>query len=498
MPDNKKLIKNLFGAVQDALFFGDPLATRNIGILMNPGQFVSTNLTQNSASDDMAIQADIANQLFDTSFVYAELLGSVSSVYHDVLHHAALPYAPLTPDVLKEMNEIENWLANNQPAYDMYSDRYYDAVEAYEQERCSQNPNGGKLAKLDQKKKSAFQNWLTFGHKQTYENKVGRYINLTDEDPSGMWGRLQNQMQNNGYEQSPNLGPYYKTFLHPAVSSWNSASTSWSRFEKVITEADSYQYSHETSWSAGVSGGWGLWSWGGGTSGSSSYKHQTSSNSDVRVSFDYLRVRLQRPWILEDVFGYRFWTWKKTFGGTLLSDGGNFSVTPPTRPVGRMPVLPKYLIVARNLEISSVFTSQEESWYHKEISANANIGWGPFSLSGSYKDSTSTHRAHASFDGTTFKIDQPQIIAKQGIILDRSPNPDVSLPWQADAWFPSRSDFLSARQQRLTDYQSMLRDELSDILQHEANEVSDAYVSQRQKQLEDEVEQRSGFYKSKK
>jgi hypothetical protein len=120
----------------------------------------------------------------------------------------------------------------------------------------------------------------------------------------------------------------------------------------------------------------------------------------------------------------------------MLSDGGNLVLTPPVRPIGRMPILPEYLIVVRNLELSGAFSAEESSWYQSQISSGVSVGWGPFSLSGSYSESTSTQQAHASFDGVTFKIGQPQIIARTGTMLGRSPDPDQSLAWQGDQWFP--------------------------------------------------------------
>ena len=496
MPDNKQLIKNLFSGIQDALFLGDPFVHGEFAVLMNPGQFLSPNLTQNAGSNDMAIQATIANQLFDTSYVYKELLGSVDSVFFDILHHNALPYKPLDPNTIAEMQSLEMWIATNQQSYEMYRDRYYDANDAYFQESLSQFPRPSVLQRLQQKKNDSWQNWVTFGHKQTHENKIGRYIYLTDEDPAGLWGRLQTQMQAQ-LQQSPDMGPYYQTFLHPAISSWNSSSTSWTRYEKTISESDAYQYSKQTSWSGGVSGGWGLWSWGGGTSGGTSYKHKTASNSQVHLAFDYMRVRVMRPWLLPDVFGYPFWTWKAAYGGqaSILSDGGNLFSNPPVRPIGRMPVLPTYLIVARNLELSSTFSASEESWYHSEINANASIGYGPFSLSGTYSESTSTHYAHASFDGTTFRMDQPQIIAKTGILLPKSPNPNKNLPWQGDQWFPDElksEDLETLAAIREADYRNQVEEDAENELKSELDSITENLFFQRQTDLKRKIDKTPG------
>jgi hypothetical protein len=42
MADNMKLIKNLFGSMQQAIFLGDPLTKGEFVSFMAPGQFIST------------------------------------------------------------------------------------------------------------------------------------------------------------------------------------------------------------------------------------------------------------------------------------------------------------------------------------------------------------------------------------------------------------------------------------------------------------------------
>jgi hypothetical protein len=443
MADNSKMILNLFSGMQDALFLGDRFDQGDFVSFMQPGQFLSTNLKEVDGTDDMAIQSEVANILVDSSYVnkYAditygnsrELPGSVSQVYEDIMKHEALPNAPLSQDQINEISDLQGWIASNEPNYDMYQGYYQDAVDAYEAEAAKQSPNPARLQSLSQKEDHAFSQWQTLGLKDLYENKVGRLVYLTAEDPLGFWSRLQLRLQQH-QKQAPHMGQYYRTFLVPSISSWNTAG--WATFSRKISEQDSYSYSKQTSWSAGISAGWGLFSFGGGASGSSNYQYRQSSVSQVSLKFDYLRVRIFRPWLVPDVFGYKFWTWKKTFGGQMVSDGGNLAVTPPVRPVGRMPILPEYLIVVRNLELSGAFSAEESSWYQSQISGGVSVGWGPFSLSGSYSESTTTQHAHASFDGVTFKIEQPQIIARTGIMLDRSPDPDQSLSWQGDQWFP--------------------------------------------------------------
>src|SRR5262249_10368586 len=151
-----------------------------------------------------------------------------------------------------------------------------------------------------------------------YDSKYGRLVYLTAEDPATLWAELKQQFDDN-QDRAPSRGDYWKTFLVPSVAQWPSAG--WASFERKISESDSYEYSKSTSWSGGVAVGWGLFSFGGGAGGSSDYRYRQSSASSVSLKFDYLRVKISRPWLVEDIFGYKFWTWKKVFGGQMISDG---------------------------------------------------------------------------------------------------------------------------------------------------------------------------------
>ncbi len=494
MADNKKMILNLFAGMQDALFLGDRFANGEFVSFLQPGQFVSTNLKETSNSDDMAIQSDICKILIDSSYVnryeditYSgskELPGSVDQVYEDIMLHDAVPYAEMSPATLQEIASLQTWLASNQANYDLYRDRNFDAIEAYDFEAHKQNPDGAKLQRLAQNKTEAAHNWEILGLKGLYERKSARLIYLTSDDPTSFWQTLRDRLAAQK-QQAPLRGEYYQTFLIPSIASW--ADAGWGSFQQTISEQDTYEYSKSTSWSGGLSVGWGLWSFGGGASGSTQYHQQQSNVSSVSLKFDYLRVRIDRRWLVEDVFGYKFWTWNKNFGKTFVSDGGNLSVNPPVRPIGRMPVDVRYLIVVRNVELSAAFSHDEVTQYNSQISASASVGWGPFSASGSYQESTGTKYTKGTFDGVTLKIPQPQIIARTGLMLGRTPDPDPTLSWQDDAWIPGKQDLAKVKALRSKDYAQTLAQERQIEAKAEAARIADLVYAQKLRALETET-----------
>lgn len=432
MPDNLKLLKNVFAELEKPLFFGDGLNSGEFHALMQPGQFVSPNLKESDNSNDMAIISALTNDLIDTKFIYSKTsAGSIASEYEFIINSAALPYKPLTKKEKEEIAEIENWLTANRPTYTVFRMYYEDASLAYYQESNAQNPNPGKLPILYRRMNDALNDWNTIGKRFQFEQKQGRSIYLQSGDPSALWLEYRNRLAFHS-KLSPQRGPYLQNFLIPSVSQWNSAGTSWATFEKTINESDSYNYSHTTSWGGGGSAGWGLWSFSAGGGGGSSYSHSTSDVATVSIKFDYLRVRIDRRWLESSIFNYRWWWWKAQFGYKLLSDGGNLSAVPPIRPIGTMPFMPQHMIVIKNLRIISNFSHNDQTTITSNLSASASFGWGPFGVKGSYSESTFEQSVKATFDGTAISIEHPQIIAFTGDLMPLTPNPDRTLPWQGD------------------------------------------------------------------
>ena len=456
MADNVQIIKNLFSDLEGPLFLGDRLGQGDFSVLMQPGQFVSLNLTEQDSSEDMAIQYELTNTALDTSFVFKQLTSTIGQVYKDILSQTALPHKDLDQATLDKISEIRQWIADNQSTYTTFKGYYFDAQDAYETEASSQHPNPSKLRRLQSNVDDAYKVFLPY--KRDWDNNNGLLIQLIGEDPSALWNDFRTLLQFHT-KQAPRRGEFLQTFFIPSISEWASANTSWGSFEKIVTDSQSSSYSHSTAWSGGLSGGWGLFSFGGGASGSSQYQHQSSDTSAINVKFEYLRVRIDRRWLTPDIFGYKFWTWKNTFASSsnfpYISDGGNLAVDPPIRPIGRMPFLPNYMVVVRNVELAANFSHNDQTFIASQLTTSASAGWGPFSISGSYSESTSESHAKASFDGTTLKIAQPQIIAFTGILLPKTPDPDQHLPWTGDQVFPSLTVRPHARE-RLEDLQRLL------------------------------------------
>ncbi|HVU90342.1 MAG TPA: hypothetical protein VHD36_23630 [Pirellulales bacterium] len=435
MADNYQVIGNLYNEMENQLFLGDRLSQGEFACFQSPGQFVSTNLKEVSGTDDMWIQFDLVDPLLDSTFQRTELPGSISEKFKEILHFSALPTKSATAAEEREIAQIRSWLRSHQAAYDQYADDYDDADRAYQQEANSPTPNAAALAILSRRRTRALTNWSNFGYKRDYENRQATLNQILKGYPQTFWMDIQNAF---GLPQNAPRGDYYSTYFYPPSKDWGDPATSWASFSRTIDDSSSHVKSRSTSWSAGGGIGFGLWSFGASAGGSTQYNHRDSDTSHIDISFEFLRVRIQRPWFTPDVFSYRWWTWTKTHGPATLSDGGNVSASPPVRPLGQMPFVPTHFILARKVKVIANFSHNDQTFVASQCQAGASVGWGPFSISGSYSESNSDLKVNGHWDGSSFAIDQPQIIAYTGFLLPTSPNPlpKSVLPWGDDAWLP--------------------------------------------------------------
>ena len=172
MVDNVQLIKNLFSELEAPLFLGDHLGQGDFSVLMQPGQFVSLNLTEQDSSEDMAIQYELTNTALDTSFIFKQLPATIGRVYQDILSQAALPHKDLDQATLDKIRDTKQWISDNQDTYNIMEGKYFDAQDAYDTEASSQHPDGSALRRLKQKLDDAYKAFLPY--KRDMDNQIGR------------------------------------------------------------------------------------------------------------------------------------------------------------------------------------------------------------------------------------------------------------------------------------------------------------------------------------
>jgi hypothetical protein len=447
MPENRSLVKDLFTQIEQRIFFGDRLKEKQFLSLSNPGQFVKLTLDE-SNQDDLFIQSSLVDQSIAASWIYKEQVGKLSDIYGEILEFAKLPQLRLTPEQQQEIRDFEKWILDNLSKYDRYGSRYEEAADEYDYE-VKENPTSPRLGRLLEKKNRAMRDWETLGRKLEHERKQARIIYLNSGDPNTWWLAIRELYDNS--KKTTNTGgilkEFYPTIFYPPVLDWSASS--WANISMETYERDSSYYSRSTSWSAGAGAGWGLWSVGVSAGGSTREERYSTETERFKIEFEFLRVRLIRPWLKDSIFSLKSWAWKDTHDRTLLSDGGNIDLPTPVEPIGRMPVVITNLLVARNLKISASWSKFDRDLIESSFSGGLSVGYGPFCLRGSYsQDSTSIDETY-KFENDTLSIDAPQIIGYLGIVLPKCPDPDLTLPWETlPNLLPTDTDRLLKRELR--------------------------------------------------
>jgi hypothetical protein len=220
------------------------------------------------------------------------------------------------------------------------------------------------------------------------------------------------------FDQTQRLGsdgfPFHICEAFPA--NWF-ASSAAGNFTQITIQSQRVRLSEDsrfTSYRASGGVNLGLWRVGGGVSGQSQQFNMSSDTSNMMVSFRFGRVEIRRRWLNPSLFSLRGWS-------TAGRSPGAYSNGNSSDNSGIFPLLTTSFIVARDLKISASWSHTDLQTASKSINASASVGWGPFSLSGSYSNSSSSRRFNSSFDGTTITMSGMQIVAWLSTIVPFCP-----------------------------------------------------------------------------
>jgi hypothetical protein len=192
-------------------------------------------------------------------------------------------------------------------------------------------------------------------------------------------------------------------------------SNGWPTANFDSSTATSNQHSDYTSVGGGGGFSIGLWSVGGGASSQTSHFHSDASAQHIHVSYQYALVTIRRPWMNGLLFGLPGWR-------TDVAPKGMFSSGSRSNQANtKFPLLPQAFLVIKNLVITGDFSSSELNQASSAISANASVGWGPFSVSGSYKHGSSDQHAKGTANASGIHVPFVQIIGWVNEILPFCP-----------------------------------------------------------------------------
>lgn len=373
----------------------------------------------------------------------------MSHVYGEILKAAKVVNDELTTEQQEKLEKFRKLLRATKTVKDIVTDEekqvvvdgpmlqaYNEMFAAYDEARTVYNAKrlaaiaasgtAGKAALADwnlnadlyrMKVDHALSNWKTGGYKEDVE-KINAYIQNVTQRSMDIW-KKQLQSEHEGALLTA-LGPgqeFFYTTLIPA--NFAARDSGWTTFTVSHEDVKESGRTKTNAWSAGAGAGWGLFSFGGQGSGQSSQSSSSKQVSSFKLSLALTQVVISRPWFYPEFFMNRGWMLQKG-AGWLFDDMPSDGKMPPQ---GNFIAFPASAIFARDIVIESAEFVSELREFSKTASANASVGWGPFSLKGSYSHSETGRDFSSSVDGQSLRVPGMQIIGFVNHLVGKAPNP---------------------------------------------------------------------------
>ncbi|HTI76486.1 MAG TPA: hypothetical protein VL634_15920 [Mycobacterium sp.] len=262
---------------------------------------------------------------------------------------------------------------------------------------------------------SAADDWTSGGYRNDID-RINAYIGQTTEKSMLLWKQNLERYYNEAVVNA--LGPGQRFFYTTVVPGGFAESPGWTTYNQYHSMIDTTTHDETTSWSAGASVGWGLWSASGGVTSTSTTHDESFTTEDFSMSFSMTQVQIVRPWFYPEFLENRGWTLNK-------GEGWNYDQMPSDGsrpPEGRFIGYPLQALFIKDLVIRSASFASALHTYQSSVDANASVGWGPFTLKGDYSHKESGSHFHSESDGSTITVPGMQIIGFVNHLLGKTPN----------------------------------------------------------------------------
>jgi len=403
---------------------------------------------------------DVSNQFMDATMqqtILTSTQDSISSVYNDVLKYSKVYDSPLTPveqkklkkfrDLITVTKEVEDIITEEKRmvtepgpitlAYTAKMNDYIDAGDEYMNLLIDAQAAKGKDSEairrvaafankskfMRKKLEAAYLAWVSQGYKNEYE-QMNAYINQVTQKSMVLYKQdLQNKFTN-GLLTAPSVGAggdfHYTTIIPGSFAT----SPGWTKFYFYDQDYAAHYSKSTSQWSAGASLNFGLFSIGGGASGSNIAVNNNAKAANFSAEFEFTQVPICRPWFDPGFFSMRAWTldniWDLNYPEKKVSDGG-------ITPAGRLVAYPTTALFVRNLNIRSSNWTSESQYVNNVVSGGGRVGWGPFSIGGSYSRGSEKRDSSYTANGGGVEVNGMQLVGFINNIIPKSPdlNPKI-------------------------------------------------------------------------
>ena len=209
--------------------------------------------------------------------------------------------------------------------------------------------------------------------------------------------------------------PWRAVWMAPAQW-WKGDSANWTHLDmqsKLCCNHGKYTNSYDAS--GGFSEG--LFSIDCRSGYAKNHQQEGDISYNLSISMDFCTVLLERDWLITDWMKSEAWYLEGSREGKISSGtvGNNTNDN-------IMPIIPTAMIVGKNITLTANWSDSTRDFLKQSINSNANIGYGPFRISGHYEKGDGSTTQTSEFDGKTLKVDGMQIIGFVGAVPTKSPS----------------------------------------------------------------------------
>jgi hypothetical protein len=206
-------------------------------------------------------------------------------------------------------------------------------------------------------------------------------------------------------------------FSYPSPANWTDPNNlNFTQIKISGGNTKTRSNSTEHSFSVDTNVNYGLWRVKASASGSFVNSNSSTDKDTIEISADIAKVNIMRPWFNESIFRLPNWSANQVENGGI-SNGKIDS----TNAAKLIPMYPVAFIVARNISIKANFSHQDEQHFKESLKSGASVGFGPFSVGGSYGYGKTEDKLNADFQNGEIKVPGMQIIGWVSRLVPFSP-----------------------------------------------------------------------------
>ncbi|GHO60413.1 hypothetical protein [Ktedonobacter robiniae] len=318
-------------------------------------------------------------------------------------------------------------------AYMQYEQEYKDKVKAWHRAYSDAFTNPMKLQNwpidgtlYHDDADEALDRWVSLGHKEEIEHALATLAAQGTDPAIALISRAKKHYINSLNEfQSVGEIPY--TVMLPRTWYDPDNDDGWNEYTSDDAHSESHYQSSSTSYGGGGGFSIGFWSAG------ASFNHADQQSSldmqanDLEISFKYCTVDIKRPWLDTSLLNLKNWFLMGDYKKGCISDGtmGQHLPAHATEPTF-LPSIVTSLILIKDLSIR--WSNWKEHWdaHSETTSASVSVGYGPFSINGTYSHHGQQSNFSADTDGESLRVPGIQLIGYVSTINPLSPAVDSS------------------------------------------------------------------------